>query len=187
LIHPNREDGTARRQEQDMTQELSSLMDGELEGHEAQRAIEACCASDDAKAKWHLYHVIGDAMRGHAPRELAPPHATLEKLVSQPTVLAPPRVHRPHVTFTRVALAAAASVATVGVVGWIGSQGGQGSAVPVTAKASSGIQPVANTVSVPQAAPAADVQPYLNAHRQVPTPEQYRPAATHRAPATAAR
>ena len=151
-----------------MTQELSSLMDGELEGHEAQRAIEACCASDEAKAKWHLYHVIGDAMRGHAPRDLARPQATVQALSTQPTVLAPQRARRPQVTFTRVALAAAASVATIGVVGWIGTQGGQGSAVPVSAKANSGIQPVANTVTKPQVLPAGEVQPYLNAHRQVP-------------------
>ena len=150
-----------------MTQELSSLMDGELVGHEAERAIQACCASDEAKQKWHLYHVIGDAMRGHAPRTLAAPEATVAALSAQPTVLAP-RARKPQVTFARVALAAAASVATVGVVGWIGSQGGQGSAVPMTAKSNTGIQPAANTVAKPQAVPSGDVQPYLNAHRQVP-------------------
>jgi sigma-E factor negative regulatory protein RseA len=150
-----------------MTQEISSLMDGELAGPEAERAIQACCASEEAKAKWHLYHVIGDAMRGHAPRTLAAPEATMAALGAQPTVLAP-RARKPQLTVARVALAAAASVATVGVVGWIGSQGGQGSAVPLAAKSSSAIQPVANTVSKPQALPAADVQPYLNAHRQVP-------------------
>jgi sigma-E factor negative regulatory protein RseA len=150
-----------------MTQEISSLMDGELVGHEAERAIQACCASDEAKAQWHLYHVIGDAMRGLAPRTLAAPQATVAALSAQPTVLAP-RARRPQLTVARVALAAAASVATVGVVGWIGSQGGQGSAVPATAKSNSAIQPVANTVSKPQVLPAGEVQPYLNAHRQVP-------------------
>ena len=166
-----------------MTQELSSLMDGELAGPDAERAIQACCASDDAKAKWHLYHVIGDAMRGHAPRSLARPEATLQAIGTQPTVLAPRRSSP--VTFTRVALAAAASVATVGVVGWIGSQGGPGSAVPVSAKTNSGIQPASNTVIVREAAP--DVQPYLNAHRQLPAPEQYRPTANNRAAASATR
>jgi len=168
-----------------MTQELSSLMDGELAGPEAERAIQACCASDDAKAKWHLYHVIGDAMRGHAPRTLARPETTLQALGAQPTVLAPRG--RPRVTFARVALAAAASVATVGVVGWIGSQGGQGSAVPVAAKSNSGIQPASNTVVVRDAAAAVDVQPYLNAHRQLPAPEQYRSSANNRAAASATR
>ena len=169
-----------------MTQEISSLMDGELAGPDAERAIQACCASDDAKAKWHLYHVIGDAMRGQAPRTLARPETTLQAIGVQPTVLAP-HTRRSPVTFTRVALAAAASVATVGVVGWIGSQGGQGSAVPVAAKASSGIQPASNTVVVRETAPAVDVQPYLNAHRQLPAPEQYRSTANNRAAASATR
>jgi sigma-E factor negative regulatory protein RseA len=153
-----------------MTQEISSLMDGELVADEAQRAIKACCASDEAKVDWHLYHVIGDAMRGQSPRSLALPKDVIEALKTQPTVLAPRRLP---VTFTRVALAAAASVATIGVVGWIGSQGGQGNVVPMTAKTSSAIQPVSNTVGVREAQPSLDVQTYLNAHRQ--SPELYRP------------
>ena len=32
-----------------------------------------------------------------------------------------------------------------------------------------------------------DVQPYLNAHRQLPAPEQYRPTANNRAAASATR
>jgi sigma-E factor negative regulatory protein RseA len=166
-----------------MTQEISSLMDGELASPDAERAIKACGSSADAKVDWHLYHLIGDAMRGDAPRTLALPQDVIEALKTQPTVLAP---RRPAVTFTRVALAAAASVATVGVVGWIGSQGGQGAApVPMAAKSSSAIQPVSNTVPVREAMPSLDVQAYLNAHRQLPTPEQYRPV-NSRAPAAAA-
>ena len=167
-----------------MTQEISSLMDGELAADEAERAIKACCESEEGKVDWHLYHVIGDAMRGHAPRTLAMPGAVSEALKAQPTVLAPKR--RAPVTFTRVALAAAASVATVGVVGWIGSQGGSSTAPVPVAKSGNGIQPASNTVTVPQATPALDVQTYLDAHRQLPTPEQYRPV-TNRAPAAAAR
>jgi sigma-E factor negative regulatory protein RseA len=166
-----------------MTQEISSLMDGELVADEATRAIAGCCASEKSKVDWHLYHVIGDAMRGHAPKTLAMPAEVIEALKTQPTVLAP---RRSPATFTRVALAAAASVATVGVVGWIGSQqGATGTSVPLAAKSGSAIQPVSNTVPVvrePQQ--ALDVSAYLNAHRQLPTPEQYRPV-TNRAPAAA--
>lgn len=156
-----------------MTQEISSLMDGELAPEEAQRAIKACSASAAGKVDWHLYHVIGDAMRGQAPRSLALPKDVIEALQGQPTVLAPQRRRIP-ANFTRVALAAAASVATVGVVGWIGSQGGQGTSAPVAAKAGSAIQPVSNTVPAREAQPSLDVQTYLNAHRQ--SPELYRPA-----------
>ena len=166
-----------------MTQEISSLMDGELTGEEAGHVIKTQCGHAEVQVDWHLYHLIGDAMRGHSVRSVALPTPVIEALRSQPTVLAP---RRSVVTFTRVALAAAASVATIGVVGWIGSQGGQGSAVPIAAKASSAIQPVSNTVPAREAATPIDVQAYLNAHRQLPTPEQYRPA-NSRAPAAAAR
>ena len=136
-----------------MTQEISSLMDGELAPEEAQRAIKACSASAAGKVDWHLYHVIGDAMRGQAPRSLALPKDVIEALQGQPTVLAPQRRRIP-ANFTRVALAAAASVATVGVVGWIGSQGGQGTSAPVAAKA--GLAPV-DSVRPPEKVTVAPV------------------------------
>src|SRR4051794_4185284 len=132
-----------------MTQEISSLMDGELEAEAAERAIRACCASESDKSTWYLYHAIGDAMRGHAPRRVAIPEGIVESLKAQPTVLAP-RKSVLERSFARVALAAAASVATIGVVGWIGTQGGSPAVAPIAAKSavSSGIQPVANTRAV---------------------------------------
>ena len=165
-----------------MTQDISSLMDGELQAQDAQRAIGSCSASEEQKATWYLYHAIGDSLRGQAPRRLALPAEVIEALKAQPTILAPKR--RFETTFARVAFAAAASVATIGVVGWIGTQGGQGTPTPMVAKSSSAIQPVSNTISTGQAAPALDVQDYLAAHRQQPRPELYRPV-TNRAPAAA--
>jgi len=150
-----------------MTQEISSLMDGELGPQEAGHALQACCASEEHKRTWYLYHVIGDSMRGQGPRRLSLPGGVLDALHAQPTVLAPRRKLL-ETTFARVSLAAAASVATVGVVGWIGTQGGQ-VPEPVIAK-NANLQPVANTVSQP----ALDVQDYLAVHRQMPPPELYR-------------
>ena len=153
-----------------MTQEISSLMDGELGAQEAGNAVHACCSSEERKDTWYLYHVIGDSMRGQAPRHLALPTRVIEALNAQPTVLAP---RRPlSTTVARVAFAAAASVATIGVVGWIGGQGGQAPADPIVARSDSNIQPVANTATLQQ--PAVDVQDYLVAHRQIPSPEFYR-------------
>jgi len=166
-----------------MTQEISSLMDGELAAVEVDRAIRTCSTSEVQKSTWYLYHAIGDTMRGQAPRRLALPDDVMESLKAQPTVLAPRRpLHQS--TFARIALAAAASVATIGVVGWIGSQGGQVASGPAIAKSGSAIQPVANKVKVPES-PALNVQDYLAAHRQIPSAELYRPV-TNRAP-TAAR
>ncbi len=170
-----------------MTQELSALMDGELEPTRAERTLRECGADEGQLHTWYLYHAIGETMRGQPPRTLAMPAGVFEKLKQQPTVLAPRR-RVLEARAVRVALAAAASVATVGVVGWIGSQGGAGpAAVPVVAKAGMGaasIQPVASTTTVQTAVPALTVQEYLVAHRQMPSPELYRPV-TNRTPAPA--
>ncbi len=164
-----------------MTQEISSLMDGELDAHTAERVIRSCCTSEELKKEWYLYHVIGDAMRGQGPRRLARPDAMLEAIEDEPTVLAP---RRTAATVARFALAAAASVATIGVVGWIGSQGGPAPVVPPMAKSASPIQPVANTVAarVAPPVPTINVQDYLVVHRQIPSAEFYRPV-NNRAPA----
>jgi len=171
-----------------MTQELSALMDGELERNQAERALRECGADEGRMRTWYLYHAIGETMRGQPPRSLAMPADVFEKLGEQPTVLAPRR-RVLEARAVRVALAAAASVATVGVVGWIGSQGGAGpAALPTVAKTggvgTASIQPVASTTTVQPAVPALTVQEYLVAHRQMPSPELYRPV-TNRTPAPA--
>jgi sigma-E factor negative regulatory protein RseA len=163
-----------------MKEQISSLMDGELDTPGADRAIRSCCASEELKTDWYLYHAIGDVMRGQAPRRLEMPSAVFESLKTQPTVLAPRRSMQS--TVTRIALAAAASVATVGVVGWIGSQGGTGTSLPTVAKSSSPIQPVSNKANVQ--APVVPVDEYLAAHRQVPSPDSVR-AVNNRATAPA--
>ena len=166
-----------------MKQDISSLMDGELDGPEAARVIRSCCASEESKDTWNLYHVIGEAMRGHAPATLERRAGLGAALAKEPTVLAP-RTRVLETTIGRIALAAAASVATIGVVSWIGTQGAASDAQPGSVvKATSPalmIQPVAATTSVPAQAPIAtplDVQDYLTAHRQIPSPEAYRPVA----------
>jgi len=172
-----------------MTQDLSSLMDGELSADEAHRAIAACSASEEHKKTWYLYHCIGDVMRGQSPRRVEMPGEVFESIRQEPTVLAPRRLRQ--ATVARLAMAAAASVATVGVVGWLGTQGGASvpAESPLAAKsAGSAVQPVANMAPVvpPTAAPVAvteDVSAYLAAHRQLPSPEQYRTVNNQRAAA----
>jgi sigma-E factor negative regulatory protein RseA len=164
-----------------MTQEISSLMDGEAAPQEADSAMRSCSASQEHKETWLIYHAIGDAMRGQSPRVLALPGEVIAALNDQPTVLAPRR-RAIDSTFTRVAFAAAASVATLGVVGWLGTQGGQGGSAPVIAKSASPLQAVSNKTILRESAP--DVRDYLAAHRQLPSAELYRPV-NNRAPAQA--
>lgn len=168
-----------------MRQDISSLMDGELDPRDADRIVQACCRSEEHKDTWNVYHAIGEAIRGQSPRSLERPERVMEAIAREPTIIGGPRRNLFETALGRVALAAAASVATIGVVSWIGTQGGApGTIAPIVAKGSSaGIKPVAATTSIPGAQPALDVQDYLIAHRQIPSPEAYRPVANRGAAA----
>jgi sigma-E factor negative regulatory protein RseA len=95
-------------------EEISLLMDGELE---AEQVEHACQGLREAAAMetWVCYHVIGDGLRGCA--HLAPGFARhfATRLAAEPTVLAPQRRPAP----AAVAWAIAASAAAVAVVGWV--------------------------------------------------------------------
>lgn len=164
-----------------MTQDISSLMDGELEAHEAEGAIRSCCANREAEDKWQQYHLIGEVLRGDKLHPTRTAERVRQALAAEPAMIARPRRMLEN-SFGRIALAAAASVATIGVVGWIGTQGGQPSGAPVIAKNPTSLQPVANKTTI--MATTVDVQDYLAAHRQLPSPELYRPV-HNRAPAAA--
>jgi negative regulator of sigma E activity len=153
-----------------MTQEISSLMDGELDANEAERAIRGCCADSEAARKWQEYHLISDVLRGGHPHPSGTAGRVRQALESEPAIVARPR-RVIDTTFGRVALAAAASVATIGVVGWIGSQGVQPVPGGVVAKNPAAVQPVSHQAPVAtQQAP----DEYLTAHRQIPSAELYR-------------
>ena len=96
-------------------EEISLLIDGELDGETVERAC-ASLRESSCMATWVSYHVIGDALRGSLP--LAPGFAARfsERLAAEPTMLAPART-RP--APSAVAWAAAATVAAVSVVGWV--------------------------------------------------------------------
>jgi sigma-E factor negative regulatory protein RseA len=168
-----------------MTQEISSLMDGELQAHEAERAIRGCCADSEAARKWQEYHLISDVLRGGHPHPSGTAGRVSKALEAEPAIVARPR-RVLETTFGRVALAAAASVATIGVVGWIGSQGVQPVPGAVVAKNPAAIQPVVHQAPV-ASEPAPDVQDYLAAHRQIPSADMYRTVTnrSHAAPAAA--
>src|ERR1043166_1825983 len=117
-----------------MTQEISSLMDGELESPEAERAIKACCGDREAARKWQEYHLTGEGLRGGVPHPTRTADRGRRTPAAEPATIARPK-RVMDTTLGRVAFAAAASVATIGVVGWIGSQGGPvGSSPAVMAK-----------------------------------------------------
>ena len=166
-----------------MTQEISSLMDGELEPHQAGHVVRSCCENPEAARSWETYHVIGDVMRGGKPHPTDTAARVHSALAKEPEIIArPKRKLSLDTAFGRIALAAAASVATIGVVGWLGNQGGQVAGTPLVAKSPSAIQPVSNTATLP--APSVEMRDvYYSAHKQLP----YRPVSNSTAPAAATR
>ena len=101
-----------------MNENISRLMDGEVDDAELQSVL-AALKSPGGLATWACYHAIGDTLRRdvslHAfacgvPKDLA------ARLAGEPTVLAPRRTVVEKTTTW--AWAAAATVAAVGIVGW---------------------------------------------------------------------
>lgn len=96
-------------------EEVSLLMDGELDAARAEAVIASLCESRGV-ANWICYHMIGDAVRGAAPAARMSWPGFVDRLEAEPTVLSPRRrAPAPHA----IALALAASIAAVGVVGWV--------------------------------------------------------------------
>ncbi len=98
-----------------MDDRISRLMDGELEGAEADAALREL-KRPDGFAAWACYHVIGDALRGAGGPTPGFADRFAARLAAEPTVLAPRRRHAPRLPFV---WAAAATVAAVAVVGWV--------------------------------------------------------------------
>ncbi len=98
---------------------ISALMDGEIDGHEAHQAMLRLKDTEQARESWSTYHVIGEAMRGDALPGLDVSRRVMAALEAEPTVLAPRRT-APHTSRALTyALSAAASISAVAVVGWM--------------------------------------------------------------------
>jgi sigma-E factor negative regulatory protein RseA len=122
-------------------EKISLLVDGELDKPHVQREVGRLKQLVELREHWDTFHLIGDALRGE--RVLSPGFGRrfAERLVQEPTVLAPQRPLARRAT--AYAWSAAASLAAVALVGWV--------AISV------------QTVTVPPAeiaqVPAASVQP----------------------------
>jgi sigma-E factor negative regulatory protein RseA len=102
-----------------MKEQISALMDGELETAAAARAIDSLESAPEALDTWRTYHLISDAMRGTPLLPAGFAASVRERLAAEPTVLAPRRPRRDSPTWTRVPAAAAAGLAAFGLVGYL--------------------------------------------------------------------
>ena len=138
-----------------MTEKISALMDGELEGRAADEALELLRGDREAGDRWRLYHLMSDAM--HGQRQLLSPgfvERCAARLATEPAVLAPGALPG-RTPMQRYALAAAASLAAIALVGWLALAPQPQPQMPLAQA-----QPPALTVSLPDAA-----NDYLLAHQ----------------------
>ena len=145
-----------------MKQNLSSLMDGELDDAASTQCIRALDTDPELKAAWNEYHLIGDAIRGSALLTVDVRAEVGQALQLEPTVLAPKPKRGSASGLMRYAMAA--SFALAGVVGWAVWQS-QPEPVPgLMAQAVSTPQGGAVQVSAEQ---VSSRNSYLQAHRDM--------------------
>ncbi len=103
-----------------MKQHISVLMDGEFFDEEAEAVFDKLKRNPEGHAEWHIYHLIGDALRqpDHVHADISA--ALRERLQAEPTVLAPHgrASHRAR----WFAVSAAASVMALAVVAWMSAK-----------------------------------------------------------------
>jgi sigma-E factor negative regulatory protein RseA len=100
-----------------MKEQLSAMIDDAASSHECDGCVTRLRNDPELRATWDLYHLIGDALRGHAGLEVA--DQVRQRLALEPTVLAPRTLKRPARRAGWYALSAAASIAAVALVGWM--------------------------------------------------------------------
>jgi sigma-E factor negative regulatory protein RseA len=76
----------------DPLEPVSALMDGELDERERRRCLERLCADTGSRARWALWHAVGDALRSPEVAALhAPDFSTrmADRLAAEPAIVAP--------------------------------------------------------------------------------------------------
>jgi len=158
-----------------MNEQLSALMDSELTEAEAVRLFGALKNSAQLNQTWATYHLLGDALRKTPQLSADFGAKVMQRLASEPTVLAPRRKPKPESPRFALPLAASfAAVSLVGVLTWQMTQMNQADPSAARLAAAPGVQRVALTeTAAPQpkapervAFSSAASRSYLLAHQE---------------------
>ena len=153
-----------------MREQVSALLDGELDDEQLNAALQALQDDTDLRQDWQIYHLIGDVMRGDGVGSLAVADRVSAQLVDEPMLERHELsvVRRSGAAANRAWYSLAASVAGIAFVGWAAWS----SLMPSAPTGVAGTEVARQTVS----APAHDSQPvvyqsqvsdYWMAHRQL--------------------
>jgi sigma-E factor negative regulatory protein RseA len=140
-----------------MKDQISVLMDGELDDKSAAMTIDALESDGEARDTWRTYHLISDALGKSRVLSEGFSGRVAAALAKEPTVLAP---RRRAAAEPRRWVALAAGVAAVSLVGWLGFAPQQ-TALPPVAQAPKAL-PEARQQLVPLPSGTND---YLLAHQ----------------------
>ncbi len=158
-----------------MTQNISTLMDGEFCGEEAESLLGKIKRDPQARQDWLNYHLIGDIMRqpDYIPADI---NATFfERLHAEPTVLAPSRLRSSRAGL--FAMSAAASIMAMAFLAWISLQIDTG---PVIQQAQHSGAVRADYLPISANLPAADtMNDYMLAHHEFSPSTNVRGAASY--------
>ncbi|PNG55544.1 MULTISPECIES: sigma-E factor negative regulatory protein [unclassified Variovorax] len=114
-------------------EQVSALADGHLRDDEFAQMIDKVCGSDDLRATWHAYHVVGDVLRSGVHTTCSDSSQFLSRLqqrlaaepsvpVLAPDVTAMPVLRRAEAAnepvFRWKLVAGAASLAAAAAIGW---------------------------------------------------------------------
>lgn len=69
--------------------EVSALMDGELESEDVSRVVEMLDRNSELKQHWETYHLIGDALRQSSQLSMNLSEAVATKLKDEPIIYSP--------------------------------------------------------------------------------------------------
>jgi len=139
-----------------MKEQLSAMIDDAASGPECEGCVKRLKSDPEFRATWDVYHLIGDALRGHTGLDVAA--RVRARLDQEPTVLAPGALRRPRRRPAWYALSAAASIAAVALVGWM--------ALPLFDLSSAPVPPQASALAVEAVPTAQGVGDYLLAHQR---------------------
>lgn len=102
----------------EMKQQLSAMMDGEIDLDANLHLIAAATNNTEIVESWATYHLIGDVLRGDGVFKQNITSMTMQRLQQEPVVLAPKRRLMRGWLEHHYATSMAASVAAVAFVGW---------------------------------------------------------------------
>ncbi|MEO8768223.1 MAG: sigma-E factor negative regulatory protein [Nitrosospira sp.] len=150
-----------------MKNEISALMDGELDAEEGDGILAQLNKKDELSDTWAVYHLISDTLGQPEAKPIDISRRVSARLATEPTVLAP----RPLIRRKSRVFAVAASITAAAVIGWMNVQTTDQPSVNLAANKTTP-QPTPAialqtlpviSVSTPAAAQMND---YLLAHRQ---------------------